>query len=892
MQIDPETYPESYAAFFAPRTHKFETVDFRTPTTLHNLRTYFPTSTRERINNARFAGLVGILIGLIMAIIGFAVDQLTRGLTIALYTLSSRALTRFFWPAFVAFTLLSLVYVLIAALSVVYIAPLGAGSGIPELKAYLNGVRVPGFLSVHSLVVKAVGVAFSISSGLICGKQGPMIHAGAIVGAAVSQAASSTFRWRVQIRSFRFLRTEAWKRDFTAVGAAVGVAVAFGSPMGAWMWVYEEACTHWSWELGIITLTACLCGSALVRVLNHLASGLPDGGFGAFTLTQFGKLVTPFDGTAFPLKDVPAFVLIGVLGGVAGAVLPLLNKWITLFRYKRITKPVPRLLETVLITFLTAGIKIIVPFIASDCRPIDNKFVDVLSNAPLRDYSRFNCPEGEFSPWAAAIYSPTDSVVRGLLFHAEDTVFLAGPLVVALGFYFIFVVWTYGIAVPAGVFFPGFLLGGVYGRLVGVIVQAIFPSRDDISVTGYAFVGAVSALAGLTRTISVAVIALEATGGNDASFATVLVALIAKLVGDFLHSKGIYDLHIDLKGMPYLSNLVPNLEQYTQVTVSEMMENCIVGVRRRSRVSGLLSMLRTNEHHAFPVFVKVGGQLPTSQSTSADKVMEKKSEAITAKDADEVTSVSANVSKTTITTRSIEEDGDTDIAEESLLQKPHMSSIITPTIVGMQATIFDEGKKRVVWLPGRTEGWIESAMSDESSDTAKLKTLSAKAASSKSVVREIGSGSNTRLDYQLMGSIDRGTLLVLLKHKCDKREQEESGQEVSEVSREQLDAAWPNPARLKGDAEEQLLQRVSEMRILDETIDFKNFIDPDPVLISDRAPSFTAYRLFRRTGARHILVANMRSGRICGILTRKDILADSVGEVLEKRNDLANVKAD
>lgn len=885
MQVDPATYPESYAAFFAPRTHKFETVDFRTPTTHHNLDTYFPKTTSERINNTRFAGLVGIAIGFTVAIVGFGVDQLTRWLTIALYTLSSRLLSNSFWPAFAAFVALSLVYVLIPAFLVVYIAPLGAGSGIPELKAFLNGVRIPGFLSVHSLLVKAVGVAFSIASGLICGKQGPMIHAGAIIGAALSQAASSTFGYRLHARFFRFLRTEAWKRDFTAVGAAVGVAVAFGSPMGAWMWVYEEACTHWSWELGIITLTACLCGSAVVRILNYLASGLPGGGFGMFTLTQFGKLVTPFDGTAFPLKDIPAFVFIGVLGGVAGAILPVINKAITLLRYKRITKPIPRLFEAAIIACLTAAIRLLAPYIADDCRPVDDKLVAILSNAPMSDFSRFSCSEGQFSPFAATAYNPSDSVVRALLFHSESTAFTAVPLVFALLFYFIFIVWTYGIAVPAGVFFPGFLLGSVYGRLVGVIVQAIFPSREDVSLTGYAFLGAVSALAGLTRTISVAVIALEATGGNDASFATVLVALIAKLVGDFLYSRGIYDLHIHLKGIPFLSNAVPELELYTQVRVSEMMENCVIGVRRQSRIAGFLNMLRMNEHHAFPVFIKVKGRL--SQGTEAEPSGSGTGTAEAKEGADDTDTITAEVSETTIS-KSFLDDGDTDCRDEHVDGTAQTSSIITPTIVGMQATIFDEGKKRVVWLPDRTDGWVETLGSEGSNDGMRVN------ASSGEMMREIGSGNNVGLDYQLMGTIDRATLLVVLKHECDRHEQEEEkGEEIcEEVRREELDAAWPNPSRLKGDAEEKLMQRVKDLGLLNVTVDLTRFINPDPVLISDRAPSFAAHQLFRRTGARHILVANMRSGRICGIVTRKDILVDSISEVLEKRKQFSSVKSD
>lgn len=861
MQHSAAIFPESYASFFAPRTHKFDTVDFRVPHTPYNLRTLFPRSSRQRLNNGRIAGLLGLLVGLIVAIIGFAVDQLQRGLTIGLYTATQRLYSKSLWPAFLVFLLLSLIFVLVPTILVVCVAPLGAGSGIPELKSYLNGVRYPGFLAFNSLVVKVVGIAFSIASGLICGKQGPMIHAGAIVGAGISQAASTTFRYRLPANRLTFLRTEQWKRDFTAIGAAVGVAVAFGSPMGAWMWVYEEACTHWTWEIGFITLGGCISGAIIARILNFLASGLPAG-FGAFTLTQFGKLVTPFQGTSFPLKDIPAYVFLGVLGGVAGALLPMINRLITLFRYRHITKPIPRVFETLLITLLTAIVRLALPYFANDCRSVEPSLKSVLEQAPLSDFSRFNCNQDEYSPWAAVIYNPTDSVVRSLLFVPASGVLPSAAIGTALVFYFIFIVWTYGIAVPAGIFFPGFLLGAVYGRLVGEAVQAIFPQRSDVSLAGYAFLGAVSALAGITRTISVAVIALEATGGNDASFASVFVAVVAKFVGDFLYSRGIYDLHIDLKGIPFLEAKVPQLEKYNRLRVSDVMQSSIVGVRRLSLVSELINMMGTNEHHAFPVFRKVSGGHPKPQ------------------DADNITDMKDAGASNNSTSIQLS-DSETRQPRLSIVGPQTSTSILTPTNSGMQATIYDHGQKRVMWLHHLGSKVVTVSGDSESTDEHR-----------ESERVPVQDKENEPLDYQLMGTIDRSTLLALLRHECDKRNEEQRGEDVNEaVSRDEMDTAWPNTSRVMANEEETLIKRVMDADIPNTVLDLHDYVDPDPLLISHRAPSVSAYRVFRRSGARHVLVVDMRSGRVCGIVTRKDVLPNSISDVLEK-NGLEEVKVE
>lgn len=60
-------------------------------------------------------------------------------------------------------------------------------TGIPEVKCFLNGLNIPRIVRVRTLICKAIGVVFSCSSGLPLGKEGPMVHAGAVIAAGVSQ---------------------------------------------------------------------------------------------------------------------------------------------------------------------------------------------------------------------------------------------------------------------------------------------------------------------------------------------------------------------------------------------------------------------------------------------------------------------------------------------------------------------------------------------------------------------------------------------------------------------------------------------------------------------------------------------------------------------------------
>lgn len=43
--------------------------------------------------------------------------------------------------------------------------PVAAGSGIPEIKCYLNGVKVPGIVRLRTLICKALGVLCSVAGG-------------------------------------------------------------------------------------------------------------------------------------------------------------------------------------------------------------------------------------------------------------------------------------------------------------------------------------------------------------------------------------------------------------------------------------------------------------------------------------------------------------------------------------------------------------------------------------------------------------------------------------------------------------------------------------------------------------------------------------------------------
>jgi chloride channel 7 len=66
--------------------------------------------------------------------------------------------------AFFVYAGANMLLVMLAAMLCVYIGPSAAGSGIPEVKAYLNGVDTPHVFSLNTLVVKVRECLFRIYS--------------------------------------------------------------------------------------------------------------------------------------------------------------------------------------------------------------------------------------------------------------------------------------------------------------------------------------------------------------------------------------------------------------------------------------------------------------------------------------------------------------------------------------------------------------------------------------------------------------------------------------------------------------------------------------------------------------------------------------------------------
>jgi len=282
--------------------------------------------------------------------------------------------------AFFVDVLICGLYVAVASGLVVWVEPAAAGSGIPDMKGYLNGTNLRGALTSKALVAKAVGVVFSVGGGLCVGKEGPLVHTGSVLGANISHGFNLC---TARFKKWNRFRNDSFKRDFVSGGCAAGVAAAFGAPMGGVLFAFEEASSFWSLPL---TWKCFFCAATSTFTLNFLlASTSEEGvwnGINSPTLITFGT----FKDQPYALWELPIFAGLAVVGGLLGAVFNEINFKLSVWRRDRGWGKPQKQLECVLTAMLTGAVFFILPRFwneQSDCRPLPDG-LDRVHNSEVR----------------------------------------------------------------------------------------------------------------------------------------------------------------------------------------------------------------------------------------------------------------------------------------------------------------------------------------------------------------------------------------------------------------------------------------------------------------------------------------------------------------------------
>lgn len=185
-----------------------------------------------------FALLIGIGTGLAAFFINIAVENFSGWKFAATFAVMKHS----YFLGLVVYIACNGALVFSSVYIVTQFAPAAAGSGIPEIKAYLNGVDTPGILLFRTLIGKILGSIGSVGGGLALGKEGPLVHTGACIASVLGQGGST--KYNANWRWLRRFKNDRDRRDLVTCGCAAGVAAAFRSPVGGVLFALEEV-TSW-----------------------------------------------------------------------------------------------------------------------------------------------------------------------------------------------------------------------------------------------------------------------------------------------------------------------------------------------------------------------------------------------------------------------------------------------------------------------------------------------------------------------------------------------------------------------------------------------------------------------------------------------------------------------
>lgn len=532
------------------------------------------------------------LIGLIVSLLGFFNNLAIENIAGKKFVITSNMmLARKYMAAFLVFASSNLGLTLFATLITALIAPEAAGSGIPEVKAYLNGVDAPAIFSLRTLFVKIVGSICAVSASLNIGKAGPMVHTGACIAALMGQGGSKkyglTWKW------LQVLKNDRDRRDLVTCGSAAGITAAFRAPVGGVLFALEEMASWWRsallWRAYFTTAVVAIVLRALIDVCLRGKCGL----FGKGGLIMYD--VTSAN-ISYHLRDVPPVLVLGIIGGILGSIYNfLLNKVLRLYNFINEKGIACKIILACCISIFTSCLLFGLPWLAS-CRSCPS---DASEPCPTigrsGNYKKFQCPPGYYNDLASLFFNTNDDAIKNLFSKDTDSEFHRLSMLIFFVTCFFLSIFSYGIVAPVGLFVPVIVTGAAYGRFVGMLIGW----HSNLNHGLFAVLGSASLLGGSMRmTVSLCVIILELTNNLLLLPLIMIVLLISKTVADAFNGN-IYDLIMKSKGFPYLET---HAEPYMrQLTVGDVVTGPLQIFRGIEKVGNIVHVLKTTGHNGFPV---------------------------------------------------------------------------------------------------------------------------------------------------------------------------------------------------------------------------------------------------------------------------------------------------
>ncbi|MBD2384049.1 chloride channel protein [Cylindrospermum sp. FACHB-282] len=423
-------------------------------------------------------------------------------------------------PPWLVLPVIGLSFGFLAGWLVQRFAPEAAGSGIPQVKASL--ANVPVKLSWRVAIVKLLSAIIALGSGMTLGRQGPTVQVGAGLAAGMS-------RWVPTSPDHR--------RQMIAAGAGAGLAAAFNAPIAGVLFIVEELLQ----DLSGLTLGTAIIASFIGGVVSRLLGG------GSLEL----NLELTQSSSQFSLPEIPAFLLLGILAGLLGA---LFNRGLifSIKLYRRLHVSLP--LRVALAGCISGIVVAMLP----------EHFRD---NTGLREY---------------VITGEPHASLAAIAFIAQ----------------FILTLVAFGSGAPGGIFAPSLILGSCLGHLVGVsefyLLGVGSPATFALAGMG-GFFSAVSKVP-----ITAIVIVFEMTTDFNLVLPLMIVSVTAYLVAEKVVPGSLYNKLLELNGIIIKKEAaIEGIS--TKLTARDVMQQRVETLDTEMNLDEVIQAFARSHHRGFPV---------------------------------------------------------------------------------------------------------------------------------------------------------------------------------------------------------------------------------------------------------------------------------------------------
>ncbi|KAL9645949.1 hypothetical protein ABK040_001057 [Willaertia magna] len=481
------------------------------------------------IKNHKFVWMFLTICGFLGGLLSFAHDMIIKyigqGRSTMIGGLDENqflGLRLFLWVVY------NLAFVYLGLLLTIFIAPAAEGSGIPPVKAILNGATLKDPLSLKTLIVKFFALPAVLGSGMFLGKVGPTIHCGAMLANNL-----------MLLKIFRPIRKiKQLKLQMIASGGVLFALEAVG--------------TYYSLRNYLKSFYIAVVAAYTSRLFTSLVN------LNLYMLTNWSvKMAFP----SFTIPELIAYAILGIILGFLGVGFVSINEkllqlrdrfgklYFGFFKLKKLQKYKfmllfeNRVIWTVFICIVTS----IVTF-----PQVVGKFMSLSTGVTVEELFSSQ-PLGEANGWIKN--NQTD------VFSSLAVFILIRAVLSCL---------SVSLPIPGGVYVPLLVIGAGCGRFFGECVALIFPrgflAGQPIIPGSYAVVGAVCLTASATQAFSTVFILLEVVG-IGVYMPALMAAIIAVRISRIL-SYSVYDSIIKIRAWPAL---LENLTDSDYVKVKNLM---------------------------------------------------------------------------------------------------------------------------------------------------------------------------------------------------------------------------------------------------------------------------------------------------------------------------------